>query len=233
MKTLPMVKLENFEGPFDLVLELARERRLDITTLNLRQITDDFLQYVRAGNCTPEMLGDFLVVAATLLLLKVRELLPRLAPEEEAEVAMLTERIETYRPFREAADALRNMWGKRVLLSAGTFRAENHPTSRRFPASIVDMGILVNAFRGFLTKLPKPTSVRAHLRPRGKSLAEWLTVFAERIRQIEQLVFQKTVAGGSRQDVAISFLAVLELARKQEAVLSQEGLHQDLIVRRP
>lgn len=227
MPTLPTIKLENFEGPFDLLLELAQARRLDITALSLRQITDDFLEYVKSGECTPELLGDFLVVAATLLLLKVRQLLPRLADEEEQEVVSLTDRLAAYQPFRETAEQLRAGWGKYLLLSGGR-GVQGYGGA--LPA--VDGIRLSGALDGLLSRLPKPIEVRAHLRPRGKSLGEWLALFSERLRQLEQLVFQKAVRGHTKADVAISFLAVLELARTQEVVLHQATWQEDLVVRK-
>lgn len=227
MRALPHIKLENFEGPFDLLLELARQQRLDVTRVSLRQITDDFLAYVKGGTCTPELLGDFLVVAATLLLLKVRQLLPRLPDEEEQEVASLTERLAAYQPLREAAEQLRAGWGKRALLSGGgkILRGDGAVLG-------IDADKLTGALDEFLKRVPKPIEVRAHLRPRGKSLGEWLVLFSERLRQLQQLVFQNAVRGGTRQDVAISFLAVLELAHKQEVVLHQAAWHEDLVVRK-
>lgn len=227
MRTLPNIKLENFEGPFDLLLELARQQRLDVTRVSLRQITNDFLAYVKGGACTPELLGDFLVVAATLLLLKVRQLLPRLPDEEEQEVASLTERLAAYQPLREAAEQLRAGWGRCVLLSGGG-------KMRRGDSTVpgIDADKLTGALDEFLKRAPKPIEVRAHLRPHGKSLEEWLVLFSERLRQLQQLVFQNAVRGGTRQDVAISFLAVLELARKQEVVLHQAAWHEDLVVRK-
>lgn len=227
MPTLPNIKLENFEGPFDLLLELAQQRRLDVTSLSLRQITDDFLAYVKSGECTPELLGDFLVVAATLLLLKVRQLLPRLSAEEDQEVASLTQRLAAYQPFREVAEQLRTRWGKYVLMSGGGKVVSPFAYTFELPE-----GALTGALDELLVRLPKPIEVRAHLRPQGRSLAEWLALFTERLRQLEQLVFQKAVRGSSSQDVAISFLAVLELARKQEIILSQSALHEDLVVRK-
>lgn len=230
MASLPTVKLDTFEGPFDLVLELAQQRRLNVTALNLRQITDDFLNYVKGGGVTPELLGDFLVVAATLLLLKVKQLLPTLEASDEAEVANLTERLEAYRPFREVAARLQAAWGTTVLLSGGSFAPE--PRQVQGEPATVHVDVLVAALSGLVARLPKPIAVRAHLRPRGRSLSEWLEVFAKRLALLRELVFQKTVEGGSRQDVAVSFLAVLELARKQEVTLSQESFDRELIIRK-
>lgn len=231
MQALPTVKLENFEGPFDLLLELAQERRLDITVVSLRQLTDDFLAYVKSGAGTPELLGDFLVVAATLLLVKVRQLLPRLSPDEAQAVTSLTERLAAYQPFREAAEELRRLWGQGRLFGVAALASKPRQVSGRAPA--VSGQWLAEALHNLVERLPRPASARAHLRPRGKSLAEWVKVIADRVARLEQLVFQHVVAGSARQDVAVSFLAVLELARKRQVSLHQAELHKDLIVRRP
>ena len=86
MATLfPNIKLDNFEGPFDLLLELARANKVDLTKISLSKITDSFLQYINNHKLPDIIQADFAIVAATLLLLKLKLLLPSLTPEEEEE----------------------------------------------------------------------------------------------------------------------------------------------------
>src|SRR5688572_3157001 len=116
-----LISVEGFEGPFDLLLELTRARKLDISKISLRKVTDDFLTYINEQRLSPEVLGDYLVVAATLLLLKVRRMTARLSEEEEAEVTNLAERLSVYKLFRERAEILREQWGEHQLFSQGSF----------------------------------------------------------------------------------------------------------------
>ncbi|MBX5465445.1 MAG: segregation/condensation protein A, partial [Clostridia bacterium] len=79
----PLLRLEQFEGPLDLLLRLLESRQLDITEVSLAEVTDQFLAYLRGGGrLDPDQAGDFAVVAARLLALKARALLPEAAPAE-------------------------------------------------------------------------------------------------------------------------------------------------------
>src|SRR5690242_10489911 len=98
-----VIKVEQFEGPYDLLLELIQQQKLDISTISLQAITDSFLIYVKGGEIAPETQADFLVVAATLLLLKIKRALPTLEPAEEEEISQLTDRVRIYQLYRVQA----------------------------------------------------------------------------------------------------------------------------------
>ena len=225
-----LIHLEGFEGPFDLLLELIRERKLDVSTLSLREITNDFLLYLETHSLRPEFLGDFLVVAATLLLLKAREVLPKpLGEEEEEEIEQLKARLALYHEYREQGAVLAALWQAAPLFSLGSFAPPVRvDTSGSMP--LMAPAALANFFQGIARRLPKTLPVRLARRPSGKSLQECLDLFWSRARELQRLVFQQVVAGSSRQDVATSFLAILELARQQRVKLSQDTALAEIII---
>ncbi len=229
---LPSVKLDNFEGPFDLLLELARKRKLDLSAISLHTITDDFLQYVQQQEIQPEVQGDFLVVASTLLLLKVQQLLPSLSEEEEEEIAHLTEYVRLYQIYREQAKIMLDRWDTIRLLPAN-FWAEGRYRMLQ-PMSFPDCSpqILANALASVFQKIPHPRYLPARLKNAGRTLEECLTLFLDRLRRVKKLIFQDSVKGRSRQEAAISFLAVLELARKKEVILQQATPFENIEVHR-
>src|SRR5947209_9701313 len=104
--------LESFDGPLELLLMLIEQRRLPITSVSLAQVADQYLAQVHAQpSIDPELLADFLVIGGKLLLLKSRALLLTEEPDAEAEevASDLAERLATYRVFRAAAEALRDL----------------------------------------------------------------------------------------------------------------------------
>ncbi|MEX0650063.1 MAG: ScpA family protein [Candidatus Andersenbacteria bacterium] len=226
---LPTIKLENFEGPFDLLLELARKKKLDLTEISLREITEDFLQYVQSNNIPSGLQGDFLVVAATLLLLKVRQLAPSLTPEEEEEVYDLTERVKLYQLYRERATWLAARWDTRPLFPAAFWGTTQTPVQTQ-GMPVITIEDIRAAVERASRKLPKPLRPQAHLVRRGRSLAECLSLFKERLQRVRKFTFQEAVHGASRQDTAVSFLAVLEMARKREVELRQETAFTTLLI---
>ena len=168
---LPSVKLEHFEGPFDLLIDLARKQKLDLSEVSLKQITDDFLGYMNERDIPAEAQGDFLVVASTLLLLKVRHLLPSLLPEEEEEVHELADRLRVYQLYRERAERLQEGWGSRRLLPGG-FWKEGREVPEVLMLPEIQLPDIVGTMERLIDLLPKPVHPRAHLTARGRTLQE-------------------------------------------------------------
>src|SRR5271157_1047111 len=103
------VKLKQFEGPLDLLLSLIEERKLDITQIALAEVTEQFLQYIKQlQQIDPTVLADYLSIAAKLLVIKSRAILPTLEVQEKDEDASfdLEARLILYKQFKEAAKYL-------------------------------------------------------------------------------------------------------------------------------
>lgn len=230
---LPPVKLEAFEGPYDLLIELARKRKVDLAEISLRQVTDDFLVYMNKHVLSPSAQADFLIVAATLMLIKIRQLLPQLTQDEEQEIETLTDRVRIYNLYRQKAANFITQWGRSRLLPAH-FWAAKTPTFVELPVVQPDISTeqLQTAFQSVISKLPKPPRPRAHLTVQGRTMQEWLQVLTERLTKVRQLVFQDTLRGSSREDTAISFLALLELARKRKVEITQTDTFAELVIKR-
>src|SRR3989338_10310391 len=116
------IQTEAYHGPFALVLELIEARKLLVNDLALASITEDFIQHVRSQATFPmEEAADFIHIAATLLLIKSKSLVPdlTLSEEENADVEDLKRRLEAYEKVREASRELSRIFGKTVMLSAG------------------------------------------------------------------------------------------------------------------
>src|SRR3990167_7246611 len=106
------IKLEQFEGPLDLLLTLIEEQKIDITQVSLSQVTEQFLQYVStARGMHPEELADFLVVAAKLLFIKSKTLLPSLHIEEED--GDLEKQLKMYKLYYDASQRIQAMLAQR------------------------------------------------------------------------------------------------------------------------
>lgn len=225
----PVIKLDQFEGPYDLLLELVHGEKLDVTSVSLSQVTDSFVAIVENGGVSAELLADFLVVASTLLLLKIRRALPSLSPEEEEEIHELTDRIRIYELYRQQAEWMREKWGRK-LLPMGFWAPVGERANIPYPA--VSAEELFAHFGGLLTHLPKPPTPTAHLTTRGRTLRETLALFEERLSAVQHFVFHEAVAKEVPQDVAVAFLAVLEMARQRLVTLRQSDHFESIRVER-
>lgn len=226
MSSLPHIKLDNFEGPFDVLIELARKRQLDLSNISLLNIADAYFTYVQTTPIPVSLQADFAVVASTLLLLKLRQLLPQLLPNEETEVQELSDRLRIYQLYRAQADWLNKQWNMQPLASGPGREAllTELPLPELTTTSLeVVMQQCVDAAR---PPLPKTR----HLRSRGRSLQECVQLLKNRLQQLQRLVFQKEFHGMARTTTAVSFLAVLELARQQLVTLAQAQPFGDLTV---
>src|SRR3989344_3216553 len=109
-------KTKNFEGPLDLLLSLIEERKLDVTTIALADVTEQFLQYIKQLEISdPTTLADYLAIAAKLLVIKSKAILPSLEiePEEEEAGGDLESKLILYKQFKEAAKFLKRLDNRR------------------------------------------------------------------------------------------------------------------------
>lgn len=228
--SFPDVKIDQFEGPYDLLVELAKKQKVNISEISLQKLTEPFLVYMKENVISPEIVASFIVVASTLLLVKARQILPNLQPEEEEEISNLEGRLAIYEQYRKAAQYLGSMWGKANLLPARFFaEGENRVVPEYLSLPNISQEELASALHARIQALPV-LQPKAHLTYRGRTLSDILTLFKNRLTASRKLIFQDTIKGSSRQEQAVSFLAILEMARNQEVTLEQSEAFGTLVV---
>ena len=235
------VSLEQFEGPFDLLLHLIGRQRLDVTVLALHQVTDDFLAWINdQGQDWPlEEATSFLVVAATLLDLKAARLLPSAHVEDEEDVAaleardLLFARLLQYRAFKEAA-----AWLADSMAHAGRRHPRVAGLDPRFTALQPEVVLHLSPERfaalAALALSPKPSPVvgLGHLHIPAVSVQEQARLLADRLRRHGSTSFRQLIADAENRLVVVGrFLALLELFREAAVAFEQVTPLGDLIVR--
>jgi segregation and condensation protein A len=215
LKNLP-VRLALFEGPLDLLLHLCRENKVDIKDIPIAAITEQYLSYLdvmRTMNL--EVAGEFLVVAATLLHIKSRLLLPvaETAEGEEGEDPRreLVRQLVEYQRFKEAGFALRALEERRSRTFSRESLGPEGPPRTDYPLE-VSLFDLLAALRRVIEQMPKTD--RVEIEPEHLSVAQRIAEVLERMAEGGELPFEDLFAG-SREvgDVVVTFLAVLELVR--------------------
>lgn len=222
------IRTDAYQGPFELVLDLVEARKLLVNDLALAGITEDFIAHVRAQEAFPvEETAHFIQIAATLLLVKSKSLLPDLAltDEENADVEDLKLRLAAYEKVREAARELSRLFGKNVMFSAGEHRVEPifAPSSDLTTGGIADALARVLAARKVAEELPE-----ARVKPLV-TIEEMMDRLARRVQSAMTLSF-KDFAGDAREkvEVIVSFLALLELVKQGAVAAEQYGKHGDI-----
>ncbi len=224
----PVVKIEEFEGPFDLLLELIRAHKLDISTVNLADITDDFLKATELDQTiSVEQQADFARTAALLLVMKLRCLLPDLTAEEEDVIDDLSWRVRIYALYREQAKKWQEQWGKYPLLPGPLhLHLEAEPVWPQITGND-----LAHAFVQMRDKLPTPLDKRRHLRPQGKRVQECLATLRRRLQEMPQVWFSEIIRDADHQTVATSLLAALELEKNNQAKCQQEQIFGEIEIK--
>lgn len=222
------IKTEAYEGPLEVVLDLIEARKLLVNDLALATITDDFVTHVRAQEAFPvEQTAEFIQVAATLVLVKSKSLLPDLAltEEEQGDVEDLRRRLEAYAKAREAAAELARLFGKRLMFPAGARAPEVFfAPSKDFAAgNLAEALSRVIAAREVVEALPE-TRVKPML-----TIEEMMDRLAKRVQSAMNLSFRE-FAGSAKEkiEVIVSFLALLELIKEGAVAAEQHETHGDI-----
>lgn len=217
------VSLSNFNGPFDLLLSLIGKHELDITEVSLSRITDEFIAYLRALDSAEELdqASEFLVVAATLLDLKIAGLLPQGELVDAEDVALLEARdllfarLLQYRAFKEAAQ-----WFSGQLEAEGSRHVRSVRLEEKFRQQTPELVWTLTpedfAALAALAMAPRelPTVGLDHLHAPLVSIREQAAHVVALLRRGEPMTFRQLIAGADIKGVVIArFLAVLELFR--------------------
>jgi len=227
------VKLSVFQGPLDLLLHLIERQELDITVVALAQVTDQYLAHLQAlDQIDPAYLADFLVVAARLLLIKSRLLLPpppSVEEEEEEDVGdELVRRLREYQHFKAAVRLLeeRESQGLRSYVRVAAPPAPPHQAD----LSGLTLDDLLVAMRRLFQEGPTETVARV-VAPLVVSLGEKVVQIREILRRQRRVLFSAlTRRAGSRLEIIITFLAILELMKQRAVRAHQEQLFGEIVV---
>ena len=221
------VHLTNFDGPFDLLLQLISRHKMDITEVALGTVTDEFISYIRDLEKSDEgwdldKTTEFLVVAATLLDLKAAKLLPSGEIDDEADLALLEARdllfarLLQYRAFKEIASIFSERIEREEKTFARTVALEPH-FAQLLPEVLIGVGAerFAAIANRVLTPKTAPTFTIDHIHRPLVSVAEEATRVVEHLRRTGRATFRALIEGAESTLVIIArFLSLLELYRE-------------------
>lgn len=235
------VRLANFEGPFDLLLQLISKHKMDVTEVALSKVTDEFMAHIRAmgPDWDLDQTTEFLVVAATLLDLKAARLLPAAEVEDEADLALLEARdllfarLLQYRAYKRIADIFNERLDDEARRYPRTVGLEPHH-AELLPEVVISIGPEGFARLAVKAMQPKakPQVYVDHIHAPLVSVQEQAGIVVARLRELGEASFRALVEDtDDTLTVVARFLALLELYREKAVALDQETALGDLIVR--
>ncbi len=223
------VRLETFEGPMDLLMHLIEKNRIDIYDIPIAELTEQYVGYLESmKRFNIEVASEFLVMAATLLYIKSRMMLPK-PPKEETEIEEdprreLIERLLEYQRYKKASTTLADMAMAQERCVA---RLPMELPARRLPPENLSVEALWKAFltaQAVREELTIPQAIVAHEEYR---VEEQMERIMERLTAHEgPLPFSELFAAGAggREELVADFLALLELIRRKFIVVRQDSL---------
>ena len=228
------IKTANFEGPFGLLLNLVEERKLFINEISLAEVTEDYLKYVNSlENLSPSEISSFVVVAATLILIKSKSLLPNLnlTDEEEGDIRNLEDRLKLYELYSRFSLNIKSNFGKSIIFA---------PQERKndilvfLPDDQITKESMMVFAQNVLGRIPKKVFLPEVEVKKVISIEEMIDKLTERIQNTIKMNFKDFAGGAQTKEekvfVIVGFLAMLELVRNGILSAVQENNFEDIII---
>ena len=231
------VKIDNFEGPLDLLLHLIKESKVDIWEISIADIAEEYLAYIqRMEKLNLDIASEYLVMASELIEMKSRMLLPRQEKdvgeeEEEDPKERLIRRLVEYQKYKEVTKNFKELESLRQeFYTKAPDNLKEYVEEGIVPSSDVTLEDLMLAFQKFLNRkeLEKPlqttvTKKEITVEERRKSIRDILT----KRKRVDFLELFEVV---TKEYIVVTFLAILEMAKKQELLIKQESDFSQIMI---
>jgi segregation and condensation protein A len=236
------LKILDFEGPIEKILDLIEAKKLEINQISLAAITFDFLKYIEELNQKIQneedkkeylqILSDFVVFASRLIFIKSKSLLNLENEEEEKEIKDLEERLRWFQEFRPALKLINNLWLKNYIFSHNYLWNKAVNSEVFFPGKLNDVYLLTSAleniFKDFINILKEEKKIEKTI----ISLEEKIKDILKYFEIINETNFKDLSKNLSKSELIVTFLAILHLARERLILLEQKGQFSDIIIKK-
>jgi segregation and condensation protein A len=227
-------KLDKFEGPLNLLLKLIEKEELDITQISLAKIADQYISYIKnLAVSDPEHMADFLLVAAKLILIKSKALLPYLYPEEDKEIEDFENQLKLYKEFLEASKKIYLLLSRKKFMFGREFNRKAILSSINAfsPPKNLNKELLRDVMDEFLERRKVPDELE-------EATIEHSINIEDKIMHIETLLvnrfnmtFNSIISQAENNtEIIVTFLAILELMRMRKVVLEQETIFGEITI---
>ena len=218
-----------------MLLQIIEKEEMDITQVSLAKIADQYVEYLKkAKDIDPEEMADFLVVAAKLLLIKSKALLPYLFPEEEEEIKEFEEQLRMYKEFLEATKKIEAMIGKKKFMFAREFNRQAILQSAKLFAPPKDLKPqdLASVLGEIIERVkPAEQDLEEKTLERKINIEEKIIHIQQSLLQRLSVSFNKIMATAeNKTEVIVSFLAMLELIKQREITADQGELFEEIMI---
>lgn len=229
------IKLPVFEGPFDLLLYFIKRDELNIYDIPISKITEEFLEYIRIMKLLDlDLAGEFIVMSSTLMQIKSQMLLPRFEDENgdpiEDPRTELVQRLIEYKQIKDGAKELKVLEDKnRFFIDRENFSFEENLAKQSNDGINVGLFDLINALNKIIKRKSSET-VSHNVKLFNYSIEEERENILKEIKIKKNLSFIKFLEQAPKQKIVVCFLAILDLVRLKEIIISQNDSYDDIII---
>lgn len=231
-----VVTIDNFDGPLDLLLHLIKEQDIDIYDIKIEDITKQYLDYIRhMKELNLEIASEYLVVASELIEMKSKMLLPKKKEKEEDDYEedpreLLIERLLAYKKYKEVTSEFKDLELTRKMVF--TREPDNLNRYVKEDENSEELGVadLINAFNNLLKRKELDRPIATKITKKELSVAEKVNKIKKILRNKKRINFEDVFEVSTKEEVIISFLSVLEMVKKDEILLTQEGNFKSIVI---
>lgn len=231
-----IVTIDNFDGPLDLLLHLIKEQDIDIYDIKIEDITKQYLDYIKhMKELNLEIASEYLVMASELIEMKSKMLLPKKREKEEDDYEedpreLLIERLLAYKRYKEVTSEFKDLELTRKMIF--TRVPDNLNRYAKEEESIEELGVadLIDAFNNLLKRKELDRPIATKITKKELSVADKVNKIKNILRNKKRINFEEIFEVSTKEEVIISFLSVLEMVKKDEILLTQDGNFKNIVI---
>ena len=231
-----IVTIDNFDGPLDLLLHLIKEQDIDIYDIKIEDITKQYLDYIKhMKELNLEIASEYLVMASELIEMKSKMLLPKKKEKEDDDYEedpreLLIERLLAYKRYKEVTSEFKDLELTRKMIF--TREPDNLNRYAKEEESIEELGVadLIDAFNNLLKRKELDRPIATKITKKELSVADKVNKIKNILRNKKRINFEEIFEVSTKEEVIISFLSVLEMVKKDEILLTQEGNFKNIVI---
>ena len=231
-----VVTIDNFDGPLDLLLHLIKEQDIDIYDIKIEDITKQYLDYIRhMKELNLEIASEYLVMASELIEMKSKMLLPKKKEKEEDDYEedpreLLIERLLAYKRYKEVTSEFKDLELTRKMVF--TREPDNLNRYVKEDENSEELGVadLIDAFNNLLKRKELDRPIATKITKKELSVTEKVNKIKNILRNKKKINFEDIFEVSTKEEVIISYLSVLEMVKKDEILLTQEGNFKNIVI---
>ncbi len=227
------VTIDNFSGPMDLLLHLIKESKMDIMNIKLEIIVDEYLDYIKKmDEMNLDIASSYLVMAAELLEIKSRMLLPKQEEEEEDDPKeQLINRLILYQQYKDQIDSFKKLESERgtYYTKIPSNLSEYQTDEKKVLIENVTLDDLVEAFEKFLERVDLEKPIHTKVTKKELSVEERITNIKNKFKKEKRINFFDLFDVKTKEYVVVTFLAILEMAKNKELFIYQDNNFDNIV----